>query len=191
MALLESPKEEKKDVKNVLDTTKEWTENPKVNKETDLNELNNITEDEANIKATDVLDNPETETQVNTLRNIMNIFENDTDGKYNAINEEYKKLTENILKSYENKIGDILNKVEDNWSNIDVSSLSPQEAATLSDNIMKNQPQEIREQTKAINNVLDNGSAEHKKILNEVIKTMQKDIEDMYNKIQTIDNKTP
>jgi hypothetical protein len=85
-----------------------------VNKETDLNELNNITEDEANIKATDVLDNPETETQVNTLRNIMNIFENDTDGKYNAINEEYKKLTENILKSYENKIGDILNKVEDN-----------------------------------------------------------------------------
>jgi uncharacterized protein YebE (UPF0316 family) len=56
---------------------------------------------------------------------------------------------------------------------------------------MKNQPQEIREQTKAINNVLDNGSAEHKKILNEVIKTMQKDIEDMYNKIQTIDNKTP
>ena len=191
MALLESPKEEKKDVKNVLDTTKEWTENPKVNKETDLNELNNITEDEANIKATDVLDNPETETQVNTLRNIMNIFENDTDGKYNAINEEYKKLTENILKSYENKIGDILNKVEDNWSNIDVSSLSPKEAATLSDNIMKNQPQEIREQTKAINNVLDNGSAEHKKILNEVIKTMQKDIEDMYNKIQTIDNKTP
>ena len=191
MALLESPKEEKKDVKNVLDTTKEWTENPKVNKETDLNELNNITEDDANIKATDVLDNPETETQVNTLRNIMNIFENDTDGKYNAINEEYKKLTENILKSYENKIGDILNKVEDNWSNIDVSSLSPQEAATLSDNIMKNQPQEIREQTKAINNVLDNGSAEHKKILNEVIKTMQKDIEDMYNKIQTIDNKTP
>ncbi len=191
MTLLESPKEEKKDAKNVLDTTKEWTENPKVNKETDLNELNNITEDEANIKATDVLDNPETETQVNTLRNIMNIFENDTDGKYNAINEEYKKLTENILKSYENKIGDILNKVEDNWSNIDVSSLSPQEAATLSDNIMKNQPQEIREQTKAINNVLDNGSAEHKKILNEVIKTMQKDIEDMYNKIQTIDNKTP
>ncbi len=191
MTLLESPKEEKKDVKNILDTTKEWTENPKVNKETDLNELNNITEDEANIKATDVLDNPETETQVNTLRNIMKVFADDTNGKYNAINEEFKKLTENILKSYENKIGDILNKVEDNWSNIDVSSLSPQEAATLSDNIMKNQPQEIREQTKAINNVLDNGSAEHKKILNEVIKTMQKDIEDMYNKIQTIDNKTP
>ena len=191
MTLLESPKEEKKDAKNVLDTTKEWTENPKVNKETDLNELNNITEDEANIKATDVLDNPETKNQVKTLKNIMDTFKNDTEGKYATLNEEYKDLTDKIIKSYEGKIGEVLNNVEDNWENLDISSLSPQKAATLSDNIMENQPQEIREQTKAINNVLDNGSAEHKKILNEVIKTMQKDIEDMYNKIQTIDNKVP
>lgn len=157
----------------------------------DVNDdLNTITKENAGEQAKDILEDPETKNQVKTLKNIMDTFKNDTEGKYATLNEEYKDLTNKIIKSYEGKIGEVLNNVEDNWENLDISSLSPQEAAELSDKIMKKQPQEINEQTAAINTVLNRGSLEQQRVLMETIKTMQKDIEDMYNKIQTIDNKT-
>lgn len=155
--------------------------------------VNNVNDDfdtkDAKEQAKNILEDPETKNQVKTLKSIMDTFKNDTEGKYTTLKEEYKDLTNKIIKSYEGKIGEVLNNVEDNWEDLDISSLSPQEAAKLSDNIMKKQPQEINEQTAAINTVLNKGSLEQQRVLMETIKTMQNDIKEMYDKIQTIDNK--
>lgn len=153
----------------------------------ELSDLNNITENDAGAKATEILKDPETEKQVNTLKNIMKSFENDADGKYAHLKEEYNELTKKIMDGYESKIGDVLNKVEDSWEGLDISSLSPQEAATRSDSIMEDQPWEIKTQTEAINNVFKNGSPEQKKALTEAVNDAKKDIEEVYNKMQTID----
>ena len=94
--------------------------------------------------------------------------------------DEYNKIINDVIKPFEDQIQNILYK---NKMNKSLDSMSDEEIANEADEIMRNQPEELRSQQELIKKINWNGSPEEIQKLNEIVNDSMAEVQSFYDKI--------
>ena len=92
--------------------------------------------------------------------------------------DEYNKIVNDVISPFESQIQNILDK-----NNKSLDSMSDEEIAKKADEIMKNQPKELKSQQELIKKINWNGSSEEIQKLNEIVNDSMAEVKSFYDKI--------
>ena len=97
--------------------------------------------------------------------------------------DEYNKIIDNVITPFEDQLKNILSKNYKDKINKSLDSMSDEEVANEADEIMKNQPEELKGQQELIKKINWNGSPEEIQKLNEIVNDSMGEVQSFYDKI--------
>ena len=145
-------------------------------------------------EANKVLDSSETKSVMDMLEELVGVFKNDKEWKFNDLRGRYKEITWNVMNLYHSSIEEQINKdnkkvenKEDDGKNVQYMPDSPEARTALAEGILSREPANSDEVINEMEDVFENWTVEHKQIIYWVInsKEFSEPVKELYDKVES------